>query len=235
MQTLRRLRLQRAFDVIGQGKHGRFTDVGFNAGYGSSAAFTHAFRKQFGISPSDVPSILRPAIHEQPIDLIYLPKRKVWQYAYEGEYAQNGWPKAHLVWQCHDAGRGDLLAWRVNDRDTPFSELDRQRVKLVHFIPSTDIDIPLDAELATQPGGWYAVTERIPTERHSLLAEMALRVRTELGCQIIDGHTLDREPHERCFRVPQERRVITYIPVVPISQKGRRLCCLAKTAAERKF
>jgi AraC family transcriptional regulator len=57
--TLRRLRLPRAFDVIGRGRGGRFTDVALDAGYASSAAFNHAFRKQFGIAPRDVPSVLQ--------------------------------------------------------------------------------------------------------------------------------------------------------------------------------
>lgn len=233
--TLRRLRLQRAFDLIGRGRGGRFTDVALDAGYASSAAFNHAFRKQFGIAPRDVPSILRPAVVEEPLCVEYLPERKVWQLPYEGVYGQNGWFKSNLVWQCHAAGRGDLLAWRLNDRDNPFSEDAAVHVRLAHFIPADALDGALDAELVTLPGGFYAVTGETPTARPTLLAQMAVRVREELGCQLIDGPTLDREPRERCFLVPQERRAIAYLPVLPVSVLGRQLCERAEIAAKRKF
>ena len=234
MQTLRRLRLQRAFNLIGKGPYGRFTDIGFAAGYGSSAAFTHAFRKQFGIAPSDVPSILRPEPTPVPLRLEYLPERAVWQYEYEGSYAQNGCYKANLAWQCTLAGRHDLFPWRVNDRDHPFAEKGTNRVRLTHFLPVSEFAVPLRADLAVLPGGHYLVLETIHNERRSLIADVAERVREELGCQLTDAPSLDREPHERCLRVPQERCVVVYLPVVAINARGRQLCRRAESAARRK-
>ncbi|NSL55647.1 helix-turn-helix transcriptional regulator [Uliginosibacterium aquaticum] len=235
MQTLRRLRLQRAFDLIGKGPYGRFTAIGFAAGYGSSAAFTHAFRKQFGMAPSDVPSIIRPAPTPVPLHLEYLPERKVWQTEYEGLYAQNGWYKANLVWQCTLAGRDDLFTWRINDRDHPFSEKGSNRVKLTHFLPVQELASPLEADLAVLPGGHYVVTETVFNERTGFVRALEDRIRDELGCKLIDRPSLEREPAERCWRVPQERRVVMYLPVEPIDKHGRQLCQEAEAMGRRKF
>lgn len=234
MHTLRRLRLQRAFDLVGKGPYGRYTEIGIAAGYGSSAAFTHAFRRQFGMAPSDVPSILRPAPEPLPLRLEYLPERAVWQYEYEGVYAQNGCSKAKLAWQCTLAGRHDLFPWRVNDRDHPFSEKGTNRVKLTHFVPVSALATSLSADLARLPGGHYVVVETIHNERRSLIADLAERVREELGCQLIDAPSLDREPHERCWRVPQERCVVVYLPVAAINARGRALCRRAQFGTIRK-
>ncbi|KAF7599578.1 MAG: hypothetical protein CGU29_03665 [Candidatus Dactylopiibacterium carminicum] len=234
MQTLRRLRLQRAFDLIGKGPYGRFTAIGFAAGYGSSAAFTHAFRKQFGIAPSDVPSLIRPASPPQPIGLIYLPERTVWKFDYEGSYAQNGWHKAHLVWQCTLAGRDDLFSCRINDRDHPFSEHGANRVKLTHFVPANALPTPLDADRLTLPAGHYVMTETVFNERVGFVEALADRIRDELDCRLIDRPSLEHEPHERCWRVPQERRVVMYLPVEPINSRGRQHCQRAEAGAKRK-
>ncbi|MEN3111012.1 helix-turn-helix transcriptional regulator [Uliginosibacterium paludis] len=234
MQTLRRLRLQRAFDQIGKGPYGRFTAIGFEAGYGSSAAFTHAFRKQFGIAPSDVPSILRPESKPVPLRLEYLPERLVWKFDYEGLYAQNGWYKAHLVWQCTLAGRDDLFAWRVNDRDHPFSENGGNRVKLTHFVPASDLPLPLEADRLTLPGGHYVVTETVFNERVGFVRALEDRIREELGCKLIDRPSLEREPAERCWRVPEERRVVMYLPIEQIDAHGRQRCLEAEAICRRK-
>lgn len=234
MQTLRRLRLQRAFDQIGKGPYGRFTAIGFAAGYGSSAAFTHAFRKQFGIAPSDVPSILRPAPLPPPLTLVHLPERAVWKFDYEGVYAQNGWYKAHLVWQCTLAGRDELFAWRINDRDHPFSERGANHVKLTHFVPASELPGPLEADRIVLPAGHYAMTETVFNERTGFVEALADRIRDELDCRLIDRPSLEREPAERCWRVPQERRVVMYLPVEPVGPHGRLRCLEAESAGTRK-
>jgi hypothetical protein len=60
-------------------------------------------------------------------------------------------------------------------------------------------------------------------------------MREELGCRLIDSPTLVREPRERCFLVPQERRAVAYLPVRPVSLRGRYLCEIAVASAKRKF
>ncbi|HSD40014.1 MAG TPA: AraC family transcriptional regulator [Rhodocyclaceae bacterium] len=235
MQTLRRLRLRRAFEQIGQGGFGRFTDVGVAAGYGSSAAFTHAFRKQFGLAPTDVPLLLPATERLQPLRLEFLPARKVFQFAYEGVYSQNGYYKARMMWLSHVAERPELLCWRVNDRDHPFSEGKQQRVQISHFIPVSDQTMWLDeADLVTHPAGLYVVVNVAPNARDALLAALAERVRDELGCEIVEGRTLDRDIHERACQAPQERRIEVYIPVAPRSPLGCHLATQAESAARRK-
>ncbi len=235
MHTLRRLRLQRAFGLIGRGSGGRLTDIGVAAGYGSSAAFTHAFRKQFGIAPSDVPSILPPPTTAQPIHLEYLPERVVWKLDYSGPYGQNGWYKANMVWQCTLAGRDDLFAWRMNDRDNPFSEQASQRVRITHFVPAGELPGAMKADRLLLPAGHYLVTETVFNERVGFVESLVDRLREELGCRFIDRPSLEREPAERCWRVPSERRVVMYLPVEPFDARGRQLCLAAEVAARRKF
>jgi AraC-like DNA-binding protein len=234
MQTLRRLRLQRAFGLIGEGRYGRVTEIGFAAGYGSSAAFTHAFRKQFGIAPSDVPSIIRPDLAPVPLRLEYLPERAVWKFDYSGLYAQNGWYKANLVWQCTLAGRDDLFAWRLNDRDHPFSEKPSNHVRLTHFVPASELPAPLNADRLILPAGHYVVIETVFNERTGFVEALKDRIRDELDCRFIDRPSFEREPAERCWRVPEERRVVMYLPVEPLNARGSLLCKRAEAVVRRK-
>jgi AraC-like DNA-binding protein len=228
MQTMRRLRLKRAFSQIEQGHFGRVTDVGFTAGYGSSAAFNHAFRKEFGIAPKDVPTLL-PIAEFPALRLEYIPERKVFQFSYEGLYSQNGFYKARMMWLCHAAERDALLSWRLNDRDHPFSEKRGQQVQLTHFMPVSDQSMSLkEADLVTHPGGLYAVVEALPGQRADLLTTLAERIRHELDCQIIEGRTLDRDIHERACQIPQERRIEVFIPVAPIARRGQQLSAVAR-------
>lgn len=232
MQAIRRLRLRRAFGHIEQGRFSRITDVGFTAGYGSSAAFTHAFRKEFGMAPSDVPSLLPAKAGPPPLRLEFLRERKVYRFAYEGVYGQNGYFKARMMWLCHTAERNELLSWRVNDRDNPFSEQREQRVRIEHFVPVSDQTMSMDeADLITQPGGLFAVIEVTPDTRNALMKALDDRIHHELGCRIVEGHTMDRDIHERAYRAPQERRFEVYVPVVPLTARGRMLSAYAEARA----
>ncbi|MFT3735004.1 MAG: AraC family transcriptional regulator [Rhodocyclaceae bacterium] len=232
MQALRRLRLRRAFGHIEQGRFARITDVGFAAGYGSSAAFTHAFRKEFGFAPSDVPSVLPVKAAPPPLRLECVPERKVYRFAYEGVFAENGYFKARMMWLCHMAERDALLSWRVNDRDHPFSERGAQHVRVEHFVPVSDQTMVMrEADLVTQAGGLYAVTEVMQDTRSALLKTLDERIREELGCRIIEGHTMDRDIHERAYRTPQERCFEMYVPVTPVDARGHMLAAVATARA----
>lgn len=222
MQTLRRLRLKRAFESLGQTGFGRITDVAMTAGYGSSAAFTHAFRKQFGIAPIEVPSLFTPPPPPEPIRLEYLPERKVWQFSYEGVYGQNGYYKARMAWLSYLVRPPGLLHWRLNDRDHPFCEHSSRHVRVEHFMPAHEAGLPFqESDLVTHPAGLYAVIEVSPDGREDLLAQLAPRIREELGCIITDARSMDHDIHERAHRAPQERRIMLYIPVAPVTQQGR--------------
>jgi len=232
MQAIRRLRLRRAFGHIEQGRFARITDVGFTAGYGSSAAFTHAFRKEFGMAPSDVPSLLSAKASPPPLRLECVPERKVYRFSYEGVFGQNGYFKARMMWLCHTAERNELLGWRVNDRDHPFSERREEHVKVEHFVPVSDQTMSMkEADLVTQPGGLFAVLEVTPATRAAQMTTLEERIRHELGCRVIEGRSMDRDIHERAYRTPQERRFEVYVPVVPVTARGRMLSAAVEARA----
>lgn len=217
MQTLRRLRLQRAYVQLAGAEGGNVTQIAFAAGYDSNAAFTHAFRRQFGLAPSQLRA--RPpaaADGPPPLGLVHLPERKVWQFRYTGHYADNGHAKARLAWLCLRAGWRRWRGWRLNDRDHPFTERAEQRVDLGHFIPA---DRPLfipEADLLTHPAGLYAAVVIDPRLRETVMTDLTERIRSELGCRPIEGHSLERDLHIRDHRPPQDRRIALYLPVAPL-------------------
>jgi AraC-like DNA-binding protein len=219
MKTIRRLRLQQAWERICENRYRTLTDIGVDAGYGSSAAFSHAFRRQFGIAPTDVPTGMPSLTETVPLHLEFMPALKVWQIPYAGNYADNGYFKARLAWQYLRTGRKGWRGWRLNDRDHPFCESDHQYVQLSHFLPVLDSSMPLcEAESVTLPGGLYAVARLEPAQREACLDGLPERVRAELGCQCVEGRMIERDLHIRDFRAPQERRIALYIPVARLHQ-----------------
>ncbi len=214
MQTLRRLRLERAFREIRELRFRTLTEVGINSGYSSSAAFTHAFVRQFGMLPSEVPSLFKVAEPPCPLWLEALPPLKVWQIPYAGVYQDNGYFKARLAWCYYRAGGLGWRGWRLNDRDHPFCECDTQQVELAHFIPQTGNlgNIP-ETERAKFAGGLYAVALMAPEMRESNMPQLPARIREELGCSCIEGRLIERDLFIRDFRAPQERRIALYLPV----------------------
>lgn len=218
MQTVRRLRLERALEQIRARQFRTLTDVGFDAGYGSSAAFTHAFLRHFGFLPSQVGTQLSSRGMFAPLHLEFMPPLKVWQMPYSGAYLENGYFKTRLAWCYSRAGGRGWRGWRLNDRDNPFCENGAQRVELAHFLPVTDERLIVsEAEQLTFPGGLYAVAIMLPEAREANMRTLPHRIRTELGCQCIEGRLIERDIDIRDFRVPQERRIALYIPVTGVA------------------
>lgn len=224
MQTLRRLRLQRAHDALSGGQDLSVTQLAYAAGYGSNAAFTHAFRRQFGHAPSATPVRAGGLAAALPaLRLEHLPEHKAWQFSYRGCYGDNGYYKVRLHWLCYAAGGCRMRTWRANDRDHPFSETASVDVALTHFVPVAQQPRILgEADLVTRPGGLYAVMHVNPDQRAMQMALLGERLREDLGCVRIDGPILERDLHPRHLRPPQERCIALYLPVAPLTGGGIR-------------
>lgn len=219
MQTVRRLRLQRARDQLLQDPASAVTRIAFDAGYDSNAAFTHAFQRQFGVAPSALRQLAPTPATDTPLRLVRLPERKVWQFRYTGDYADNGQLKARLAWLWLAAGNRQWRGWRLNDRDHPFSEEKSRRVDLCHFVPHTRATHALaEADLVTHEGGLYVVTEINPDDRERCLGTLDARVRDQLNCKLVEGPSMEQDLHVRDFRPPQDRRIALYLPVTPLAR-----------------
>lgn len=219
MQTVRRLRLQRARSQLLLDPAISVTEVAFAAGYDSNAAFTHAFRRHFGAAPSQLRLLSPQSDTSPPLRLVRFPERKVWQFRYTGTYADNGHYKARLAWLYLTAGNRGWRGWRLNDRDHPFTEDDSQHVALSHFVPLLQQSQRLpEADRVTLPGGLCVVTEINPADRERCMAELAGRVRAELHCVLTEQASMEQDLHVRDFHPPQDRRIALYVPVRPIGR-----------------
>lgn len=214
MQAVRRLRLLRARDQLLQEPAAPITRIAFDSGYDSNAAFTHAFRRQFGLSPSELRQQPPRPAEIAPLRLIHLPERKVWQFRYSGAYGDNSHYKARLAWLCLNAGSRQWRGWRLNDLDHPFCEEAERRVSLCHFVPAAQQPLVIpEADLVTQPGGLYVVTEINPTDRERCMATLDERVREQFRARLAEGPSIEQDLHIRDFRPPQDRRIALYLPV----------------------
>lgn len=215
MQTLRRLRLQRAYEQLAQPLAPSITQVAFSAGYDSNAAFSHAFRRHFGCAPRAIRRAETPTLARLPRpELLLLPEVKAWQFRYTGAYRENGHYKARLAWLCLGAGGGRWRGWRLNDRDHPFCEDDRQHVDLCHFVPYVQQPNSIrEADLVTRPGGLYAAVQINPADRERYLAQLPDLLRADYGCTLTEQPSIERDLHIRDFRAPQDRRIVLYVPV----------------------
>lgn len=220
MQTVRRLRLQRARTQLLLNPDLPVTQAAFDCGYDSNAAFTHAFRRQFGMAPSALRQLAPTPETGTPLRLIRLPERKVWQFRYTGCYADNGHFKARLAWLWLTAGNRRWRGWRLNDRDHPFSEEQSRHVDLCHFVPHTaEMKALAEADLVTHRGGLHVVAEINPDDRERCLHSLDERLRDQLRCKLIEGPFMEQDLHVRDFRPPQDRRIALYLPVAPLAQR----------------
>ncbi|HSD36019.1 MAG TPA: helix-turn-helix domain-containing protein [Rhodocyclaceae bacterium] len=213
MHTLQRLRLQRARDTLTQRPDTSIIDLALTAGYSSHSAFTRAYSRAFKHPPMCTPASMQG---DTGVDwhLVRLQERKVWQFDYEGCYADNGHFKARLAWLCLAAGGRFWRGWRSNDRDHPFDESAECRVKLAHFVPlAQQRRILGEADLITHPGGLFAVAHINPADRASRLAGLTEQLAAESGWELREAPILERDLNLRDYRAPQERRIALYVPV----------------------
>lgn len=217
LATLRRLRLQRAAAQIAQGATS-LIDVGLVAGYGSAAAFTHAFARQFGCAPSQWRQHAPPPAPRMTLRLERLPERAVLQLPYSGAWRERLQGAGLLTGSLAVAGAKRWRNWLLLDRDHPFAAPADTRVALTHFVPAADQpqDVP-GLDRATQPGGLYAVCElrgEWPGEPRSMrLDGLHARIRETLHCRPTEGRILLRDIRVSGYTAPQERHIALYLPV----------------------
>ncbi|GAB4063822.1 AraC family transcriptional regulator [Uliginosibacterium sediminicola] len=118
MASVRRLRLYRARDEVRAGKRSLLS-IAADAGYGSNAAFTHAFVRTFGCAPSQLPD-LAPAA-PMPLRLEYLPSLQFLAAPYAGCKREAWQARAELDASLAVAGVRHWRVWHQLDRDQPFA------------------------------------------------------------------------------------------------------------------
>ncbi|MBS1210860.1 MAG: rob [Proteobacteria bacterium] len=219
--TLRRLRLQRALAEIRAEQVG-LQDIGLAAGYGSAAAFTHAFVRQFGFAPSQVPVVSPQAEPLPPLQLEYLPATPTFQVPYAGQFRERFQANGVLVGSLAVAGAKRWRNWTVlPDSQTLWARADTH-VNLVHFVPASgQPDTVPNVERGVQGGGLYAVWHTRGFPRRAALPRVIEEIRSRHACLVREGASmLLREITVSGYTAPQERRFALYLPVVPHKRRS---------------
>ena len=213
MATLRRLRLTRAYQQLQQGEQ-LLTRVGFDAGYGSNAAFTHAFVKAFGIAPSRVPALRKPLPTEPNLRVEHMGAHAIVQIHYDGRNADAWQAGSELLGRVAVSGAKRWRLWRRLDRDNPFA-LGADDSTSVTFMVATSY-LPnevVGVERAVLLGGLYAVFSCMGREATPDRTQLFERIEKQTDCYPIDGEFILREIKVSGYTAPQERHVEICIPV----------------------
>ncbi|MDP5239902.1 AraC family transcriptional regulator [Uliginosibacterium sp. 31-16] len=221
LATLRRLRLARAMEQIRSG-HGDLQDIGLAAGYGSGAAFTHAFVRQFGFAPSQV---LVHAPVATPLPALYLerlPERPAYAMNYQGCVREQHTAAVPLVGNLAIAGVRRWRNWIALDRDCPLGGAPERIVSVQHFVPALGLTQPVaQIDRIVQEEALYAVWHTLRFPRAALLPGVLEEVRATLGCVLRgDARMLLREITVSGYTAPQERRFAVYLPVEPLKRRS---------------
>lgn len=223
MATLRRLRLKRALTQMREGRLS-LAEIGQFAGYASAAAFSHAFRRQFGCAPSRALFEVLPEPALPGLYLAQLAQQPVLQVPYQGRRDQLREASTQLVGNLAVAGARRWRTWIALDRDAPLSRRAQDCVDVTHFVPAQGQPwaVPY-VERGLQGGGLYAVHELRGESAPSSLLALGEQVRAELGCVLReDRRILVREIKVSGYTAPQERHIALYLPVAPLRQVQRR-------------
>ncbi|HSD37948.1 MAG TPA: AraC family transcriptional regulator [Rhodocyclaceae bacterium] len=220
MATLRRLRLKRAHEEIRE-RGVALIDAGHAANYASQAAFTRAFVRQFGYSPSRIPSLVRSLERPPQLRLEILPAREVFQLPFAGRFAERRSDVGTLMGRLSLSGAKRWRTWHALDRDAPLATTPDTHVEVAYFVPANGQPHTVrGVDRVVREGGLFAVHEALVWQQPTVLMALAERIRAELGCQITLGldkrRALIREINVSGYTPPQERRISLYIPVAPL-------------------
>ncbi|MGC3962707.1 MAG: AraC family transcriptional regulator [Rhodocyclaceae bacterium] len=225
MATMRRLRLQRARERIAGGEIS-ITTAAHDAGYGSLAAFTHAFVRAYGCSPSALPATATTKAAPLPIMLRRLSGLDVVCMPYAGTMCQ-----AHCVGQQLDvqAALARTPGWRqlrMFDAGTLYDAHAPDRIDMLPAIPSVQVRAPLaHVDRVTLPAQDYAVITLVGRAM-PLLAQIHQRIRDEVGAEPAEGRSFLRDLDiVRGYALPSEYRRELWLPV----SIGRRLSLATPT------
>ena len=219
--TLRRLRLARALEQIRSGQ-GALQDIGLAAGYGSAAAFCHAFVRRFGFAPSQVGAHSPRARPLPPLSLEYLPERPVWQMNYRGQAREQHTGAAPLVGNLAVAGVAHWRNWLALDRDCPLGSGPERRVEVQHFVPALGLSQQVaQVDRVVHPAGLYAVWHTLTSPRAASLPGVLEEVRARFACiWRQEARVLLREITVSGYTAPQERRFALYLPVAVLKRRS---------------
>lgn len=183
MDHLRRIRLERAYAQLARGE-GSVTDIAFGSGYDSHEAFSRAFRKTFGLSPTqcraqgwtqlfpDVPSGVHYGTGEivefllndtgaavMNVRIETLPNIRIASVRQTGPYMES----AERAWKilCGWAGPKGLFTPRTMIIGISHDDPSVTPPEQIRYDAAISLEGPLEVEppvvLGTLPGGEYAV------------------------------------------------------------------------------
>ncbi|MFT3736703.1 MAG: AraC family transcriptional regulator [Rhodocyclaceae bacterium] len=214
MATLRRLRLQRARDLLITGSTHSVSDLAMQMGYGSIAAFSRAFSRQFGVPPTRASVLVMPDRTPQ-LDIINIGAVPVICLPYAGRAAEVFQAGDELTWRIARAGAKQWRHWVVH----PDGWVNPQRfpdtwVRMLHCVPSAALPTIKGLDTATLPAGSYA-RFRFTGPHSADIPQLTARVKQDTGREVIAGPMLRHFPTVPPFTPPSERMTWLLLSVAP--------------------
>lgn len=213
MATLRRLRLRRARDTLARGRARSVSSLAFEAGYGSIAAFSRAFSREFGHAPTRVMQQDGGGRSMPALDIVALPALPGVSLPYDGRASEVVHAGDELSWRVARSGLANWRHWAIH----PEGWVDPQRhpehrVRMRHFIPSDTLPALAGVERSHLPAGEYARLCFVGPHRAEA-ATLAARVRAETGRAVAAGPTLRHFPTVTPYTAPSERVTCVFLPL----------------------
>ncbi|WP_345531771.1 AraC family transcriptional regulator [Viridibacterium curvum] len=214
MATLRRLRLLRARDLLVAGSTPSVSDLAMQMGYGSIAAFSRAFSRQFGVPPTRASALVIPDRSPQ-LDILNIGAVPVISLPYAGRAADVFHAGDELTWRIARAGGKHWRHWVVH----PDGWVDPQRfpdtwVRMLHCVPSATLPTIKGLDMTTLPPGSYA-RFRFMGPHCADIPALTARVTRDTGREVIAGPMLRYFPNVPPFTPPSERMTWLLLSVAP--------------------
>ncbi|HEX5127275.1 MAG TPA: AraC family transcriptional regulator [Rhodocyclaceae bacterium] len=226
MATVRRLRLQHAFRDIHDGKLDSVTDLAIRSGYGSVAAFSRAFSRAFGKSPTEVmddpqarlflpSSLFNPTSASAELALVKLPPIPIVRQTFTGTAKEAFQACDELTWVMTHA----RVLWRhcgihpdgwIDPTKRPDARVRMWHCALSNVLPHR----VAGAERAFIPPGQYVRFAFVGGPFIDVPHLMA-RIEAETAWQVVQGPMIRHQVSPQPSTPISERITHFYISVAP--------------------
>ncbi|KAF7598967.1 MAG: hypothetical protein CGU28_09090 [Candidatus Dactylopiibacterium carminicum] len=226
MSRVWRLRLLRARQQIGTHPERSLLDIALDAGYGSAAAFSRAFRRLHGQAPSAFRD--RPGQQQPDLRIEALPSLGIQYLPYTGPRNELQQASDELRARAMHSGipRHKRFGWAVNAADNLYARHEHSRIE----VQAALLDAPLEQRIAgldhgILPAGFYAVFSFQAGMPVPDAAALRTRIAAATGWHAADGPWLRRCRNAQYLPSRLESRFEVYIPICAGGDDARRSPC----------
>lgn len=222
MATVRRLRLQRASQVLRQVNPPSITQLAVQAGYGSVAAFSRAYCRAYGHAPSQARDWIPEPVAEPSLEVIELLPVPVVYLPFSGQVTDLLDVGGELSWAVARSGAKRWRHWTVfPDGCADILHATPTWIRAQLCVPTATL--PLNVSGVARgclPAGIYARFAFVGQQPKDI-RYLITRVAEETTWRVSDGPVLHHSPNVHNFTPVSERIVHFYLPVVPCEIHSR--------------